>query len=98
MKPGGRAFTLHECKSDACRSRAFNYLFEASRPFTQYITCLACLSAVPDRETAGELLAFLQLRPEDYSKYMLLLFVLGLIYRLLAVIILAIRVRTCKPI
>lgn len=58
----------------------------------------AFLSARPDCETGDYLLAFLQLRPEDYSKSMLLLLVLGLGYRFLAIVMLAIRVRHCKPI
>jgi hypothetical protein len=55
-------------------------------------------SATPDRKTAAQLLGFLQVRREDWSKYMLLFFLLGLAYRCCAAVMLTIRVRNCKPI
>lgn len=50
------------------------------------------------KSTASLLLSFLQVDPKDWSLYLLLIFVLGLGYRCVALLILTYRVRNTKSI
>jgi hypothetical protein len=56
-----------------------------------------CGSYANDPAWSAPLLTFLQVNPSDFGVFMILLAVLALGYRLLSLLILAIRIRFVKP-